>query len=149
MASAPERADRAPGAGLANRAAGADLAGRATGPELADRATGPDLAGPTTGAALADRAAGADWQVLRAELVHFVVGRVGDPDLEEDIVHDVLVRTLARRGSLREPGKLRPWLYQIARNAARNRRASGSREMVEYSEADEVADPVPDPALRS
>ena len=57
------------------------------------------------------------WEALRAELVRFVVRRVRDQALADDIVHDVLYRAYARRDSLREAGKLRPWLYQIARNA--------------------------------
>jgi RNA polymerase sigma-70 factor (ECF subfamily) len=57
------------------------------------------------------------WDALRAELVRFVVKRVRDEALAEDIVHDVLHRALACQETLRESRKLRPWLYQIARNA--------------------------------
>jgi RNA polymerase sigma-70 factor (ECF subfamily) len=57
------------------------------------------------------------WGALRTELVRFVVKRVPNEALAEDIVHDVLTKAYAHRDTLREPGKLRPWLYQIARNA--------------------------------
>ena len=35
----------------------------------------------------------------------------------EDIVQEVLVKAYTRQGTLKEPSKLRPWLYQITRNA--------------------------------
>lgn len=49
--------------------------------------------------------------------MRFVTRRVTEPDLAEDIVHDVLVRALARQDALRDLEKLRPWLFQITRNA--------------------------------
>jgi RNA polymerase sigma-70 factor (ECF subfamily) len=46
-----------------------------------------------------------------------VFKRVHDEATAEDIVHDVLTRAYAQRDSLRDPGKLQQWLYQITRNA--------------------------------
>ena len=57
------------------------------------------------------------WQTYRAELLRFVRTRVRDKALAEDIVHDVFIKAYTRREALKDPGKLRPWLYQIARNA--------------------------------
>lgn len=57
------------------------------------------------------------WRAYRAGLYRFVLGRVGDEAVAEDIVQDVLVRAYARRDTLRDHGKFRQWLYQIARNA--------------------------------
>ncbi len=57
------------------------------------------------------------WQEYRNELYHFVLKRVQDKESAEDIVHDVLVKVYTRRQMLREPSKLRSWLYQITRNA--------------------------------
>ncbi|MGH7628848.1 MAG: RNA polymerase sigma factor SigZ [Gemmatimonadales bacterium] len=56
------------------------------------------------------------WQTYRAELLRFVLKRVRDKALAEDMVHDVFIKAHTRRSDLRDPGKLRPWLYQIARN---------------------------------
>jgi RNA polymerase sigma-70 factor, ECF subfamily len=57
------------------------------------------------------------WRAYRARLYHFVLGRVGDEASAEDIVHDVLSKAYERRDTLRDPGKLGQWMYQIARNA--------------------------------
>lgn len=57
------------------------------------------------------------WQAYRAELVRFATKRVGDAAVADDIVHDVLLKALTQLGGLEEPGKLRAWLYRIARNA--------------------------------
>lgn len=56
------------------------------------------------------------WQTYRAELFRFVLARVGEPALADDIVHDVLLKAFARMEALEDPGKLRAWLYRIARN---------------------------------
>lgn len=57
------------------------------------------------------------WQEHRAELYRFVLKRVRDEALAEDIVHDVLLKAFTRQETLRDPRKLRPWLYHITRNA--------------------------------
>jgi RNA polymerase sigma-70 factor (ECF subfamily) len=50
-------------------------------------------------------------------LYRFVLKRVRDREAAEDIVQDVLVKAYSRQGTLKEPSKLQPWLYQITRNA--------------------------------
>jgi RNA polymerase sigma-70 factor (ECF subfamily) len=57
------------------------------------------------------------WRESRAELYGFVLKRVRDEALAEDIVHDVLITAYAKWDTLKDLSKLRPWLYQIARNA--------------------------------
>jgi RNA polymerase sigma-70 factor (ECF subfamily) len=57
------------------------------------------------------------WRAHRDFLYRFVLRRVRDGTVAEDIVQDILVKAYARQGTLRHPSKLRPWLYQIARNA--------------------------------
>jgi RNA polymerase sigma-70 factor, ECF subfamily len=57
------------------------------------------------------------WQEYRAKLYRFVLGRVGDEAVAEEMVQDILARAYARRDTLRDNRKLRQWLYQIARNA--------------------------------
>lgn len=57
------------------------------------------------------------WRAARSELIAFVRPRVKDVASAEDIVHDVLVRAYTKLNELENPGKLRPWLYQITRNA--------------------------------
>ncbi len=67
--------------------------------------------------ALAESGNARTWQTYRAELFRFVLARVGEPALADDIVHDVLLKAFARMEALEDPGKLRAWLHRIARNA--------------------------------
>jgi RNA polymerase sigma-70 factor, ECF subfamily len=57
------------------------------------------------------------WQAYRTNLYHFVHKRVAEPADAEDIVQDVLVKAYTSLATLKDDTKLRPWLYQIARNA--------------------------------
>lgn len=57
------------------------------------------------------------WINYRQKLYQFVAKRISDPATAEDIVHDVLVKAWVHKESLREKGKLLPWLFQITRNA--------------------------------
>jgi RNA polymerase sigma-70 factor, ECF subfamily len=56
------------------------------------------------------------WTAQRSELYGFVLKRVRDEAAAEDIVHSVLVKAYERRETLKEPHKLRSWLFQITRN---------------------------------
>ena len=57
------------------------------------------------------------WQAHRDALYRFVLQRVRDEAAAEDIVQEVLIKAYTRQWTLEEPSKLRPWLYQITRNA--------------------------------
>jgi RNA polymerase sigma-70 factor (ECF subfamily) len=57
------------------------------------------------------------WREYRQLLYRFILKRVSDPAVAEDLVQDVMVKMLTQRDSLRDGAKLRPWLYQITRNA--------------------------------
>jgi RNA polymerase sigma-70 factor, ECF subfamily len=73
------------------------------------------------------------WQACRAELYGFVLKRVLDEALAEDIVHDVLITAYTRWETLKDSSKLRPWLYQIARHA-----------IIDYYRAAKPSEPVPE-----
>ena len=57
------------------------------------------------------------WEAYRKQLYRFIVKRIRDESLAEDLVHDVLLKAYAQKNTLKDPGKLRPWLYQITRNS--------------------------------
>jgi RNA polymerase sigma-70 factor (ECF subfamily) len=57
------------------------------------------------------------WADYRQQLYLFILKRVNDPLVAEDIVQDVMMKVLLSRDSVRDDEKLRPWLYQITRNA--------------------------------
>ncbi|MGE2813706.1 RNA polymerase sigma factor [Mycobacterium heidelbergense] len=72
------------------------------------------------GAAVAgDRAAFAGIYDRYADRLHdFCVGMVRDRDAAADCVQEVFCTAAAQLSTLRDPDKLRPWLYAIARNEA-------------------------------
>jgi len=64
-----------------------------------------------------------------------------EPDDAADAVQDTFVIAAGTLGDLRDPRKLRPWLYAVARNECRRRRRGPQREL---DEAAEDADPATD-----
>ena len=67
---------------------------------------------------------------------------LGEPEDAADAVQDTFVIAAARLGGLREPRKLRPWLYAVARNECHRRLRTA--EEAGLDEAAEVADPSAD-----
>jgi len=57
------------------------------------------------------------WREYAAALHGFIQSRVHDADIADDILQNVFLSIHTRIDSLKEAGKLRPWIYQIARNA--------------------------------
>ncbi len=72
-------------------------------------------------------------QAYRDELYRFVLKRMHDAAVAEDIVQDVLVKAYMQQQTLKEPAKLRAWLYQITRHA-----------MIDYFRLQKPAEPLPD-----
>lgn len=58
-----------------------------------------------------------DPTFFQNELLSFVVKRVKDRSLAEDIVHDVFLKAQANAGQVKDNDKLIGWIYRIARNA--------------------------------
>lgn len=88
-------------------------------------------------AAGGDRAAFAEIYDRYADrLYDYCVGLLGDRDAAADCVHDAFCVAATDLGNLREPDKLRPWLYSIVRNHAMRRLRGRYRE--------EVSESVPD-----
>ncbi len=71
-------------------------------------------------------------------LYDYCVGMIGDRDGAADCVQDAFCVAATDLGALREPDKLRPWLYSITRHHAMRRLRHRYRE--------EVSDAVPDSA---
>lgn len=69
-------------------------------------------------------------------LYDFCIGLIGDRDAAADCVQDTFCVAATDLGSLREPDKLRPWLYSIARHHALRRLRHRYRE--------EASDELPD-----
>lgn len=59
----------------------------------------------------------ATYATLFPSLYGFVRFRVGDPHLAEDLTAHVFERALSRLATIRDPERLRAWLFTIARRA--------------------------------
>lgn len=109
------------------------------------------IVGPTD-AELAGAAAGGDRGAFAAiydryadRLHDFCVGMLRDRDGAADCVQDAFCTAATSLSQLREPDKLRPWLYAIARNEALRRLRERRREKPSQELPDAVSeDPGPD-----
>lgn len=57
------------------------------------------------------------WREYHSKLLAFVVRRVDDRSLADDILQDIFVKIHSQMDSLNEQTKLESWLYQITRHA--------------------------------
>jgi len=107
-----------------------------------------DVAGPygtdadlALACAAGDRAAWAGIYDRYADRLHdFCWGMLRDRDGAADCVQDVFCIAATRMAQLRDPDRLRPWLYSIARSEALRRIRDRNRETV----SDELPDAVSD-----
>jgi RNA polymerase sigma factor (sigma-70 family) len=67
---------------------------------------------------------------------------LGEPADAADAVQDTFIIAAAKLAGLRDPSRLRPWLYAVARNECR-RRLRGRGSAVPLDEAGEVTDSAP------
>lgn len=56
------------------------------------------------------------WKDINDQLTRFVLSKVEDRDIANDIVQDVFVKVFTKEDSLRDADKMVAWIYQIARN---------------------------------
>lgn len=57
-----------------------------------------------------------DWQTIRHRLYLYVIKRVDNTEIAEDIVQDILLKTINQLEHLQDEEKFLPWLYTIGRN---------------------------------
>lgn len=57
------------------------------------------------------------WMEFSARLKHFILGRVSDKSVAEDILQDVFLKVHSRLDTFDGSDKIQNWLYRIARNA--------------------------------
>lgn len=80
---------------------------------------------------------------LRESLIGFLRKHTGDPQVAEDLLHDVVLKALAaNRDGAGSPRNLTGWLYAVARNAAmdHHRRSRPTEELPEELVAPEGDD---------
>ena len=108
--------------------------------------SGDDDATLARAAAAGDRAAFAEIYDRYADRLHdFCVGMLRDRDAAADCVQDVFVTAATKLVQLREPERLRSWLYAIARSEALSRIRDRKREQLS-EELPDMPSSEPDPA---
>src|SRR5712671_2797023 len=68
------------------------------------------------------------YDTYAASLYGYCRWMLTEPEDAADAVQDTFVIAAARIGGLRDPRKLRPWLYAVARNECRRRLHAGLDE---------------------
>lgn len=56
------------------------------------------------------------WNEHHKDLKRFVLSKIKDKDISNDILQDVFLKLHAKIDTLKIEAKLKPWLYQITRN---------------------------------
>ncbi len=72
-----------------------------------------------------------------------IYGVTGRPELVEDVAQQVWAQVWQRLGSLKDPQRLRPWLYRVARHAALDASIARRRNRTRIGELEQAGD-VPD-----
>ena len=57
------------------------------------------------------------WKEYHDKLYGFILSRVNNPSVSDDILQEVFMRILSRIDTLKDCDKLQNWIYQITRNA--------------------------------
>lgn len=56
------------------------------------------------------------WNQFRNELHGFILSRVSDKDVADDLLQEIFIKIHLKKDTLQESSKLTSWVYQIARN---------------------------------
>ena len=56
------------------------------------------------------------WTDYSPQLKKFILSRVSDRSVADDILQDVFIKIQSHIGSLKDPKKIESWIYQITRN---------------------------------
>ena len=57
------------------------------------------------------------WKEYHDKLYSFILSRVNEPSVADDILQEVFMRILSRVDTLKDCDKLQSWIYQITRNS--------------------------------
>lgn len=79
----------------------------------------------------------------RPRLLAFLRRRVGPSVSAEDVLHEGLLRALARVETVSDPARLGAWLYRVLRNEAHDHTARASRERPAGLAPDDLGEPSP------
>lgn len=92
------------------------------------------------------------WHSLAAQLRSFIIGRVGNPTVAEDVLQEVFLKLHEKLPSLRDAERIEAWVWRITRNALADhlRRQRPTEELPADLHAADREPDLPDlrPALR-
>lgn len=100
--------------------------------EMMDRSASPPSASPDSSA----------FGELRSALKGFILGRVRDAAVADDLVQETLLKMSRHAESLRESDRLEAWVFRIARNVVADH-FRGEKPTVPFDEELHAADPDP------
>ncbi len=81
-----------------------------------------------------------------AALYRYAYRLTGKTADAEDLTHDALIKAQEHLGQLRDPGRVKAWLFSILRNAYLHRIRSDRQERrVSLDEVGDLAEPLPEP----
>ncbi len=60
------------------------------------------------------------WDIYSDELKRFIISRVKNESLADDILQDVFIKIHVNLQTLKNKSKLKPWVFQIGRNTMMN-----------------------------
>lgn len=83
--------------------------------------------------------------LLGPSLAAYLGQMLRDREAARDLLQELWLKVWIHRESLRDPARVKPWLYAIARREALMRLRSGGRDIAGL-EADALEAPTPDPA---
>jgi len=85
------------------------------------------------------------WQSLGNQLQAFFVARVRDHQTAEDLLQEVFVRIHTKLDTVNEQQRIKPWIFQIARNLLADHYRAKSREAVLLANPDEASPETEEP----
>ncbi|WP_170308323.1 RNA polymerase sigma factor SigZ [Parashewanella tropica] len=78
------------------------------------------------------------WQQYHSSLYQFLLSKVSSPEEAEDILQDVIIKSLKSINQLQDSTKLKSWLFQIAKNSVMDFYRSKARNNINNTDLTEV-----------
>jgi RNA polymerase sigma-70 factor (ECF subfamily) len=86
----------------------------------------------------------------RTKYIKFLLSRLRDRDVAEEIFQQLIIKILERKSQLRSEARAEAWIYRVLRNAVIDHHRRSSRGVLAMQEGSgelEIAAPEPTPAL--
>mgnify|MGYP000409085935 CR=1 FL=1 len=79
------------------------------------------------------------WKIYHNQLLGFISSKVNDKETAKDILHEVFIKIHTNLQTVKEPVRLRSWIYQITRNTIIDyyRSKKGNEQIPLWVEEDE------------